>query len=80
MENLRKQNLVWVLPLSVKVYSSQTRPVIPANDPIDVYHRNYLKHKMLAQQVRIRGVIFSQEIDNSLHNKRAIALTGMNAS
>ena len=47
IKDLWKQTLTRVLPLSVKVHSGQARPVIPTDYPVDVNHRNQIKHEVI---------------------------------
>ena len=47
IKDLWKQTLTRVLPLSVKVHAGQARPVIPTDYPVDVNHRNQIKHEVI---------------------------------
>lgn len=68
------------MPLSIKVHSSETAPVVSTKYAVNIYHWNNKKYKVLAQEMGLNRIIRGQEFNQPLHNKRAITLTWMNAS
>jgi hypothetical protein len=76
--DFRRVPHAWILPLSVKIVTSQTTPIVTNHNTIRIEHRDYFEYKHISEQHSF-DFVTHKELYHTLYNEGGVRLSWMDS-